>query len=53
MEFGNFSEFIYFSSLVILVNLPDQSVTVICNLVIKDLAPSRNGLMLISVFCAT
>ena len=29
-------EFIYFSLLEILVNFPDQLVTVICNLVLKD-----------------
>ena len=29
-------EFIYFSLLAISVNFPDQLVTVICNLVLKD-----------------
>ena len=53
MEFGNFLEFIYFSSLAISVNFPNQLVTVICNLVLKDKAPSRNGSMLIIVFCST
>ena len=46
-------EFIYFSSLTISVNFPDQLVIVICNPVLKGLAPSGNGLMLIIVFCAT
>ena len=53
MEFGNFLEFIYFSSLAISVNFPDQLVIVISNPILKDSASSRNGSMLIIVFCAT
>ena len=53
MKFGNFLEFIYFSSLAISVNFFDQLVTVICNPVLKDCAPFGNGSMLIIIFCAT
>ena len=53
MESGNFLEFIYFNSLAISVNFPDQLVTVICNPVLKDRAPFGNGLMLVIIFCAT
>ena len=35
MESGKFLEFIYFNSLVISMNFPDQLVTMICNLVLK------------------
>ena len=35
-EFGNFLKFIYFSSFAILVNLPDQLVTVICDPALKN-----------------
>ena len=35
MEFEIFMEFIYFNSLAILVNFPDQLVTIICNPVLK------------------
>ena len=52
MEFGNFLGFIYFSLLVISVNFPYQLVSVTCNLVLKDGAPSRNGLMLFIIFDA-
>ena len=45
MEFFNFMEFIYFSLIAISVNFFDQLVTAICNPVLKDGAPSRNGLM--------
>ena len=37
MEFGNFQEFIYFSSLTISVNFPDQLVTIICTPVFERL----------------
>ena len=53
MEFGKFLEFIYFSLLAISVNFHDQSVTVICNPVLKDGAPSGNGLVLVIIFYAT
>ena len=53
MEFGNFLEFIYFSSLEISVNFPNQLVTIIFNLVLKELAPSGIGFMLTIVFCST
>ena len=50
MEFGNYLEFIYFRSLAISVNFPDQLVPVICDPVLKDGAPFVNGSMLIIVF---
>ena len=53
MEFENFLEFIYFTLLAILVNFPDQLVTVICNPVLKDRAPFGNGLVLVIIFYAT
>ena len=53
MEFGNFMEFIYFSLLAISVNFPDQLVNVVCNPVLKDWASSRNGLVLVIIFCVT
>ena len=53
MEFENFLEFIYFSKLAISVNFPDQLVIVIHNPVLKDLAPSGNGLDLVIIFYAT
>ena len=40
MEFENFMELIYFSSLDISVDFPNQLVTVICNPVLKNVAPS-------------
>ena len=46
-------KFIYFNLFAISVNFPDQLVTVICNPVLKDRAPSGNGLMLIIIFYAT
>ena len=49
MEFGKFLEFIYFSSLAISVNLPNQLITITGTPVLKDRAPSRNGSMLIIV----
>ena len=53
MEFGDFLEFIYFSTFAISVNFLDQLVNVNCNLVLKDRAPSRIGSMFIIVFCST
>ena len=53
MEPENFLEFIYFSLLAISVDFPYQIVTVICNQVLKDGAPSKNGLVLVIIFCAT
>ena len=49
MEFGNFLEFIHFSLITISVNFLDQLVTDICDPVLKDEAPSRNGSMLIVI----
>ena len=46
-------EFIYFILLVISMTFPDQLVTVICNQVLKDRAPSRIGLVLVIIFCTT
>ena len=53
MKFGEFLEFIYFSSLANSMNFPDSLVNVICNLVLKDKAPSGNGSILIIDFYAT
>ena len=53
MELGNFLEFIYLSLLAISVNFLDQLVIVICNPVLKDGAPSVNGLVLIIIFYVT
>ena len=46
-------EFIYFSLFAISVNLPDQLVTIICDLALKNLAPFGNGSMLIIIFYST
>ena len=43
-------KFIYFSLFTIRVNFPYQLVTDMCEPVLKDLAPSRNGLMVIIIF---
>ena len=50
MEFGKFLEFIYFSSFPILVNFPDLLVTAMSEPVLKGLAPSGNGSMMIVLF---
>ena len=49
MEPRNFLEFIYLSLLAISMNFPDQLVIVICNPVLKDGAPSVNGLVSIII----
>ena len=43
-------EFIYFSSFTITLNFPYQLVTDMCEPVLKYLASSRNGLMVIVIF---
>ena len=53
MKFGEFLEFSYFSSLANSMNFLDPLVTVICNPVLKDEAPFRNGSMLVIDLCAT
>ena len=53
MKLGEFLEFIYFISLAILVNFSDKLVTVSFNLVLTNLAPSRNESMLIIIFYIT
>ena len=51
MESEIFLEFIDFILLSISLNFPDQLVTAICNPVLKECAPSRNGLVLVIIFC--
>ena len=51
MEYGNFLDFIYFSSFTLTVNFPDQLVTDMSEPVLKSRAPSGNGSMVIVIFC--
>ena len=50
MEFGKFLDFIYFSSFTLSVNFPDQLVIDMSEPVLKGLAPSGNGSMMIVIF---
>ena len=50
MEFGNFLDFIYFSSFTLSVNFPDRLVIDMSEPVLKSLAPSGNGSMMIVIF---
>ena len=50
MEFVKFMDFIYFSLFTLLVNFPDQLVTDMSEPILKGLAPSRNGSMMIVIF---
>ena len=43
-------KFIYFSLFTISMNFPDHLVTDMCEQVLKDRAPSRNGSMVIVIF---
>ena len=50
MEFRKFLEFIYFNSLTLSVNFLDHLVIDMSESVLKSLAPSRNGSMMIVIF---
>ena len=50
MEFGKFLDFIFFSSFTLSVNFPNQLVTDMSEPVMKGLAPTRNGSMMIVIF---